>query len=162
MSCLCVCSCALLLLYLICPVASDRHWAHWQSPSRPLDHNSGLCSSKDHIESVEFVSGFSNSGHSVNGQVCLVDSKLCESCQLKYLGVMLWVDFIIFASKSFPPLISIEKPSFWAALTSQKKMWSGSWRKWGRSTKAMPITSCTRTATTSPQHCQRWVRTQAA
>lgn len=26
----------------------------------------------------------------------------------------------------------------------------------------MPITSCTRTATTSPQHCQRWVRTQAA
>lgn len=35
-------------------------------------------------------------------------------------------------------------------------MWSGSWRRWERSTRAMPTTSCTRTATTSPPPCLRF------
>lgn len=34
-------------------------------------------------------------------------------------------------------------------------MWSGSWRRWGKSTRETPTTSCTRTATTSPLHCPR-------
>lgn len=95
-ACLCVYACVLVcitsaLVDLPCGVRQT------------LGNNPGLCSAKDHMEAVESISGLWPILF-VYFKYSLKLIPLCESCKLKYLEVMSWVNVVIFVSKSFVPL----------------------------------------------------------